>query len=367
MLGSLNRGGAETLTFDVLKNAEKINLNLICIYRKDGSLYKDIKKTGVRLVKLRPNNLIDINYLVKLRTLFKKERISIIHTHQVIDAVISFIATIGLPLKIILTFHGHGNNDNFFSKILRAFIVKRTDMNLYVSQLLKKHYVAKYNFSTSGMQKCLYNGISFDKLSICNNEVSYRTNLDLPKDCILLGCVGNFTAVRDHKTICRFLVLLSKMGINYHFLFIGAKSKNEPWFYDDCKNLCSKNDLTKKVSFLGRRDDVPNILNQLDAFIYSSSHDTFGIAVVEAIAMGIPVFVNDWEVMMEITENGKYATVYKTKDENDLLEKFNDFLRNKQDYLLKARKSAAAVRKKYSIQNHLIKLEKIYNSIMAKK
>ena len=364
LLGSLNRGGVETLTFDVLKNSEKINLNCICIYRKDGSLYENIKRTGVTIVKLRPNNSIDISYLIKLRNVLKKENISIIHAHQVLDAVFSFIATIGLPLKIVLTLHSYGFKDNFISKILRAFILKRTDLNLYVSKSLKRHYINKYNFSMREKQKYLYNGISFDKFNACK-QTNLRAELDLQQDCILLGCVGNFTAVRDHQTICRFLVLLKNMKVNFHFLFIGEKSIKEPWFFDDCKNICDKNSLTSKISFLGDRDDVPNILKQLDAFVYSSSHDTFGIAVVEAIGMGIPVFVNDWEVMLEITENGKYAIVYETKNENDLLRKFSDFLQHKEAFIQKAKKDSIWARQKYDISRYLIKLKNIYAELLS--
>ena len=96
--------------------------------------------------------------------------------------------------------------------------------------------------------------------------------------------------------------------------------------YDECVTYCQQNSLLDKVSFLGSRDDVPTILQQLDAFVYATDHDTFGIGVVEAMAVGIPVFVNDWEVMTEITDNGKFATLYKSKDEKDLLRHFLLFL-----------------------------------------
>jgi glycosyltransferase involved in cell wall biosynthesis len=121
--------------------------------------------------------------------------------------------------------------------------------------------------------------------------------------------------------------------------------------------------LEQKVFFLGARNDVPEILTQLDSFIYSTEHDTFGIAVVEAIMAGVPVFVNDLEVMKEITANGEYATLYKTKDEKDLVREFMLFLQNREAYILKTKKSAQLVRNRYSIDMHIENLKNIYSSI----
>ena len=117
----------------------------------------------------------------------------------------------------------------------------------------------------------------------------------------------------------------------------------------------------KQVTFLGLRNDIPQILNSLDAFVYSTNFDTFGIAIVEAMAVGIPVFVNDWKVMEEITKKGKYATLYKTSDEFDLLRHFLLFLQNRIQYMDKANKATEFVRKQYSIQNHIINLKHLYN------
>jgi glycosyltransferase involved in cell wall biosynthesis len=131
--------------------------------------------------------------------------------------------------------------------------------------------------------------------------------------------------------------------------------------YNDCVKYCRQNNLLENVSFLGSRDDVPGILSQLDAFVYATDHDTFGIGVVEAMAVGIPVFVNDWMVMSEITDDGKYATLYKTKDEQDLLRHFLLFLQDKTNYLTKAANASSFVRQKYSIEKYIEKLKQVYS------
>jgi glycosyltransferase involved in cell wall biosynthesis len=110
---------------------------------------------------------------------------------------------------------------------------------------------------------------------------------------------------------------------------------------------------------------VPEILNQLDAFIYATNHDTFGIAVIEAMSVGLPVFVNDWEVMIEITDQKEHGIFYETKNEQDLLNKFLNFLQNKKMHLDKAKSDAKWVEQRYGITHFLEGLNKNYTDLLS--
>ncbi|HOJ66923.1 MAG TPA: glycosyltransferase, partial [Paludibacteraceae bacterium] len=220
-------------------------------------------------------------------------------------------------------------------------------------------YQQKYHLKPE-KQKTVYNGISFDKLDTVKTD---RTKKSTSSELLKLGSVGNFVSGRSQIVICRFLNLLKKENIAFDFVFVGAKSKSEPELFDDCYHYCEENNLLENVHFLGSRSDVPEILSTLDAFIYSTDHDTFGIAVVEAMAMGIPVFVNDWEVMKEITQNGKFATLYKSRDEYDLLKKFLLFLQNRAIAIRQAREAAAYVRENFSIESHIRQLKQVYETL----
>ena len=114
------------------------------------------------------------------------------------------------------------------------------------------------------------------------------------------------------------------------------------------------------VHFLGSRSDVPQILQQLDAFVYATDHDTFGIAVVEAMAAGVPVFVNDNEVMVEVTRGGEWATLYQTNNTEDLWQHFGTFICNRDAYKQQAKHIAQQVRQHYSIEHHLQQLYEVY-------
>ena len=373
LLGSLNRGGTETLLLDVFRNASANQLDAIDIYRKSGVLESDFISSTVQLYKL-PFQKNVFNYFFRLRRLLINQDIKQVHAQQPLDALLAWIATPGLDMKIILTLHGYDLQEGRLGKLILSFILKRTDTNIYVSNAQRAYYQEKYRLDEN-KQRVVYNGISFKKFDGVKSATTHsmtsshtmskedilRDELKLAPDTIFFGTVGNFNNVRDQLTICRFLKLLKKEDVSFHFVFVGKKVDNSADLYDDCVNYCRQNNLLENVSFLGSRDDVPGILSQLDAFVYATDHDTFGIGVVEAMAVGIPVFVNDWQVMSEITDSGKYATLYKTKDEQDLLRQFLLFLQDKTDFLTKAANASSFVRHKYSIEKHIEKLKQVYS------
>ncbi len=362
LLGSLNRGGAEVLALDVLRESKNSEIEFTCIHRKKGDLFSSINGLKINTFQCQPKNKWDLSYFFKLRRLLKQEKVEIVHTHQVIDAFIAHIATVFTKIKVIQTFHGHGFNAKPFMLAVRRFVLKINTANIFVSHFQQASYLSRFNIKDK-RNLVIYNTINFSKFK-SPAILNLRKELSIDIDILLSGSVGNFTNGRDQLIICKFLDLLHKKGITFYHVFVGAKSDAEPHLYDECVQYCRKNNLSDKIQFLGSRNDVPEILGQLDAFVYSTVHDTFGIAVIEAIASELPVFVNDWEVMKEITENGKQATLYQSKNENDLLEKFLHFLDNRQLYAKNAKNAAARVGELYSIQSHLSELESIYKQLL---
>jgi glycosyltransferase involved in cell wall biosynthesis len=362
LLGSVDRGGAETLLLDCFNNSDEAGFDFIGIHRKGGNLLGKFLETGVPFYRVSFRYKFDIGYFFRLRKLLFKQAVTIVHAQQPIDALFALIATKGTGIRVVLTMHGYDFTAGKFSECINRFLLRRTALNLFVSNSQKEYYVRKYRLNDPYRLKVVYNGISFEKLENCSKD-SVRNEFGIQSNALLLCSIGNFVPVRDQLTICRFLVLLKERTSDFRFLFAGATDPKNQHLYEDCVELCRRQGLTDNIIFAGSRFDVPDILAQSDAFLYASDHDTFGIAVIEAIASGLPVFVNDWEVMNEITQNGKYATVYKTKNEYHLLELFLQFLEDREPFQKKAKDAGYYIRDNFSIIKHMNDLNEAYRGL----
>jgi glycosyltransferase involved in cell wall biosynthesis len=361
MLGSLNRGGTETLMLNLFEEKKNIPFNIIAIYRKSGDLEHEFESTQVPFYKLSPKSKFDISYILKLRKLIKNQQITIIHAQQPLDLFYAYYACLGLKVKLILTFHGFEFNDGKLANRILKFVIRKTDINIFVSNYLKNYYLEKYQLEAT-RQKLVYNGIGV-KTNFASKS-AIREEIYLQKNEFLFAMVGNFVAVRNQLFICQFLKLLNENKLPFKFLFIGKKDANNPDLFDKCVNFCAQNDLNEKVFFLSSRSDVKVILPELDAFIYATNHDTFSLAIVEAICAEIPVFANDWEVINEISENGLLLNLYKTGDVRDLEEKFSVFLAQIENYRIQSKVNAGLAKQKYSIEKHIENLFIEYSNLL---
>lgn len=356
LLGSLSRGGTETLVLDVFKRYKDVPYEFIGVHRKGGAYMDDFYSAGPKFIHCRQGKNI-FSYLWRLRKVLLSEKVTICHAQQFIDCIYAKLATIGTGIKVIETFHGYDYGAGSINKKLIALSIRFADKLIFVSNAERDYYVKEYGIDDENKITVVYNGINFDKI---DNYGQLSESLPNSKGTtVKIAMVGNFVRGRNQLELCKILKLLHDSSTQFDFYFVGRRDENQAWRYDNCVEYCKANGLDE-VHFLGARSDVPAILHAIDIFAYSTDHDTFGIAVAEAMAAGVPVLVNDYVVMQEITDNGNLATLYKTGNHTDGAKKLKSIIDNLATYKSKALANAPKVRAKYSIENHIAALNGVY-------
>lgn len=343
-------GGAEAIVRDICKAHNITPYAPICLYRKEGNLSDAIHNTGVQCVHVQHKNLF--RYLYQLRRTIIQEKINIVHSQTPSNTLLCSIALLGTDVKVITTFHGHSFAEAPWWQ--RKIVYWKSKQIICVSEYEKQYYEQKWNLPKDNKLVVVRNGVDFTKL---NTPLNHQSQINL---CM----VGNFQGGRSPMVVCQALNKLKETQqlLNMQFYFIGKRVEAEPWRYDECVQYCEAHKLAN-VHFLGGRNDVPELLHQMDGFVYSTEHDTFGIAVVEAMAAGLPVIVNDWAVMKEITKNGQWATLFETGNVVDCANKIEDLLNNLKARKAEAKEIAKQVREEYSIEKHIERLDHIYKLV----
>lgn len=362
LLDSVNRGGAEFLALDVCRNARRHGIDLTFVTAKGGALEAEIKATDVEFHRLNRRLPIDFNVILKLRKIIKKNKIQIVHGHQPVDGLHLHLATVGLPVKKILSFHGFITDNK--NRRTAQMLIPQMSKNIVVSRALQNWLSEVDKLETDGNFQVLYNGVDEQRLQPTGK--SLKQELNLSENVLLLGMVGNFYSDprKDQQTICRALPKVFSIVKNAHFVFAGKIEPGAEEKFDACVEFCRENNIANRVHFLGARTDVPDILNALDLFIFSSLHEGLPIAVNEAMLARVPMIVSDIDPLLEASENGKYAEVFHTRDALELSDKILNLLKdnNLHEKLKKSAYEFASTN--FSIAAHLENLKILYTDLL---
>lgn len=359
LLGGLPKGGAETLVLDICRNSKKAGLDVVMVSFGGGVLLNEFTNSGIPFYLIENRHLLDFKAIFRFRTIVKKENISLIHSHSETGLLIAIIATIGLHIRKILHYHGFDfNGFSLVRKILYWYLSRRVDCNLAVSKSFMNEIQNIKYFKNAPHFRYLYNGIDFNKFR--TKEGSLKEELNISDNSLLFGMIGNFNWGRDQMFVCANMLHIFAKYKDIFFVFVGNKVPYQPYFFENCISFCESHNIRNRCFFLENRIDVANILNSLDAFVYASKTDTFGIALVEAMYLNKIVLVNDIPAFLEVTNNGKYAFLYETKNDDDFLRKIEKLIITNEIKV----SSKQWVEENFSIDKHIFNLKRIYSEVL---
>src|SRR5205085_2569430 len=129
---------------------------------------------------------------------------------------------------------------------------------------------------------------------------------------LLLGVVAQLTPWKGQDTAIEALELLRKRGVDAHLLLIGsakflarAARHDNAAYIARLRAMVSAAHLDDRVSWLGEREDVPELMRAPDVLLLPSTEEPFGRAVVEAMAMEVPVLATDVGGPRELVREGQ--------------------------------------------------------------
>jgi len=282
--------GAENVILTLLHELQSNNINVIlgCIREDENNipeLAKKAKELNISVVYFTMRRGFNPIGIYRIHSFILKHNISLVHSHGY-KPNIYLSAILFKNYKTITTIHGWAKRTagikTVFYEYLDLLSLKRLNHVVAVSKTLF------YEIINKGINKSnvtvIYNGIDYKK-NIIHLEKNYlRLKYNYAEDDFIIGAIGRLTKIKNHLCLIESLPAILK-EINECKIIIAGDGPLK-------KELISKINsyhLSKNVYLVGYTDKIHEILSLIDLFVMPSLSEGLPIALLEAMASGLPV------------------------------------------------------------------------------
>lgn len=175
--------------------------------------------------------------------------------------------------------------------------------------------------------------------------------------------IGHIGLIQESKKQHFTLELINRLTTNgYDVIGLFAGECRDLDYLKELNHMVEKNHLSKQVLFLGRRDDVQDLLKIIDMLIIPSSFEGFPLVGLEAAAAGVPVIACSVAGAEELISVSGDGVTFLEDDVTSAIEAVNEALKNSNTYS----KSGKEFANKMSLKNYKERLETLFSFLVSR-
>ncbi len=203
--------------------------------------------------------------------------------------------------------------------------------------------------------KRIYDGISLYK------RLKTAFNKDKPLKVVCSG------ALQSGKNQLELLMAVSGLINNgeseFEIYLIGDGNE----YKDTLKSYVKEHDIEKYIHFMGYREDVRNLLDDMDLGVICSKSEGFGLVTCEYMESSMPVIGAATGGTIEIIDDNETGFLYPVGDINALAEKIKYFINNRDALESMGRKAYEKVYRDFSLERNTDEMYKVFNESLREK
>jgi glycosyltransferase involved in cell wall biosynthesis len=349
-------GGAELMLFNLLKHIDKKRFNcILCCRRTNGRVIKLFKKTGVRIETIDGNKKISI----QLKDMIDRHKIDIAYI-TTYKALPEAILLKGLGCKIV--YHMY----NLLSYTHRACSKKERQKFLKMIFCLSDKIVAcsktvkaQFDFLSPGRNIVLiYNGIDMSQLLKLHRESLLKKEYNISYKTKIMAIVGRIEPQKRQEVFIRQYKDIVSRYQDIVLLIVGRCESKK--YLKKIKSLIKRLSLEKNIIITGFKEDVSNVMQDIDILVLPSVDESFNLSLLEAMACGKAVIATNTGGNPELIKHNRTGILVPPNKKNCFVRPALSLLEDNKKATAIGRRAQIAVRKRYGIRTFTKNMESVW-------
>lgn len=313
---TMGLGGTENVVLQLCEIlSEKVNKIVVC--SSGGVHEKKLQEMGIKhylIPDIASKNPMDmLKSCRSIKSIIDKEQITIVHSHHRMAA---FYAEFAAPKKVVKVANAH---NTFTDKKKLTQLAYRNTKVIAVGETVKKN-LTEY-FEIPKKQICIiHNAVKPFDGNIVPIKVLYQEHT---KGNVLIGNIGRLSEQKGMSYFIEAAEITAKTHPEARFIIVGEGEEKE-----QLHAQVKAKGLQDKVLFLGYRNDIQNVMSQLDFVVLSSLWEGLPLTPIEAYSVGKTVIGTAVDGTPEIIRDGVDGYLVEQRNPVQLAEKMNELIEN---------------------------------------
>ncbi|MDP4173274.1 MAG: glycosyltransferase family 4 protein [Bacteroidota bacterium] len=313
LLSSFSAGGAELLVKDIALNTDRsVDVEVWAMGNTSDENFEknyidELLTHNIRAVNVgKAAGRNHISAIIKLRGLLKESKPDVVNAHSELCTFYLVLASIGLGILLLETIHNT--------------VINYVRLQKYLAKPFLKKFVAISRKCSAVIQSILgvdtkdielvYNGIDIKKF-----QQKVRTIDPIVSNIIV---IGRLDVQKDHHTLLKaYRILVNELKEN-SLQIPRLNIVGKGILLNELLKLAKEMNIDEYVNFLGVRNDISELLYQNDLWVMSSKWEGLSIALLEAMASGIPIIATNVGSNDELIDNGVNGTLVEKESPEEL-------------------------------------------------
>ncbi len=364
----LHVGGVESHILSLLRHSDPSRYRWIVMAAASPEFAGQARALAAEVVAWHPGHQLDAAALVRLLRLLRRCRVDLVHVHSPRAAILACPAAAVLRLPAVVTVHlpaYHLSRGRDARARLSRWLYQQAEKfwNRYLTQRLihvsRRVYEEQLALHLLAPARAvvIQNGVELEGSAAGPSRSTVRAALGTPGDTRVIVSVGRLDVQKGLDTL---LTALGRLRPARSSVWLVGDGPERAGLEAQARAL----GISEWVRFLGFRSDVPALLQASDLFVLPSRYETTPIAILEAMAAGLPSIVTDVGDNRYLVEDGASGLVVPPDDVSDLAAAIETLLSDPE----RRQRMGAAARERvaaYSIERTVQRVQDVYASLLG--
>lgn len=354
----LTAGGKERRLMELMKSLLKEpNVHFELVLMSEAIHYKEILDLNIKIHYIIRKSKKDPRVFFALYKVCNNYKPDIIHCWDSMTAIYSVPVCKLLGIKLVNAMVTNTNvKKNIFNKSWCRARLTFPFSNIVIGNSLAglKSYNAPVRKSV-----CIYNGVDMSRFDSLQDPLIIKNRIlgYLFQDEFIVGMVARFEKDKDYKTLIEAAISLLNDNVNLIFILVGGGSE-----LGKMKSLVPST-LSKKILFLGTRNDVESIISIFNVGVLSTHGEGISNSIIEYMALGKPVIATKGGGTNEIVRNKINGFLIDSGNSEDLKEKIKILMDNKEMAKIMGENGRKLIHEKFDVKIMADKYFRLYHSL----